>query len=61
MCPTPFFARVADDGRFRIESVPDGEYELRIWQQKRRYLDRSVRVKVVAERPTKVKLELRRH
>ena len=61
VCPTPFFARVADDGRFRIESIPDGEYELRTWQQKRRYLDRSVRVKVAAERPTKVKLELRRN
>lgn len=29
--PTPYFATTADDGSYRIEGVPAGEYTLKVW------------------------------
>lgn len=60
VCPTPYFARVSADGGFRIENVPPGEYELKTWQVKRRYLDRSRTISVARGRVVKVQVKLLR-
>lgn len=32
--PTPYFAKTGQDGMFSIETVPPGEYSLKIWHEK---------------------------
>ncbi len=60
VCPTPYFARVSADGSFRIENVPAGEYELKTWQVKRRYLDRPQTISVAGDEIVRVQVELHR-
>jgi hypothetical protein len=31
----PYFARVASDGRFQINDIPDGTYTFTLWNEKR--------------------------
>ncbi len=61
MNPTPFFARTAADGSYRINDVPVGHYELRTWQQRRRYLDHSHKLTISTDATVTHDLELRRH
>ena len=58
--PTPFFAHVGKDGRYRIANVPPGEYDLKTWQRRRRYLEQTKRVRVDAGGKLTVDLELKR-
>lgn len=39
VCPSPFFARVRDDGHYHINQVPPGEYLIKTWQRRPRYLE----------------------
>lgn len=58
--PTPFFAIIGADGRFALEGVAPGEYELKTWQRRQRYLDRSLRIRVTAGGETRQDVELTR-
>ncbi len=61
VCPTPFFARVAADGRFVIEDVPAGTYELRTWQRRRRFREVSAPVEVKPKETVVLDLEVSRN
>lgn len=41
---TPYFAVSDEQGRFRIEGVPDGEYRLRVWQEGQSELEQGLLV-----------------
>ncbi|MCH7526082.1 MAG: hypothetical protein IID39_01465 [Planctomycetes bacterium] len=58
VCPTPFFARVDDDGHYKIEDVPAGEYYLKTWQQRQRYAEQSKRILVQEDTLLNVDFEL---
>lgn len=58
--PTPYFAVVGADGRFALENVAPGEYELKTWQRKQRYLDRTQRVTAPASGEVTVEVGLSR-
>lgn len=60
VCPTPLFAVVDDAGRYRIENVREGEYDMHIWQRRQRYSDQTKRIKVNAGSPQTTNLELNR-
>ncbi len=34
VAPNPYFALTGEDGRFRIEGVPPGQHEIRIWHER---------------------------
>lgn len=46
--PTPFHAKVADDGTYRINGVPAGEWKVKTWQRNARFNEREFTVKVTA-------------
>lgn len=46
VAPSPFFAIVDAEGRYRIEGVAPGEYHVKTWQRKQRYDEASARVTV---------------
>jgi hypothetical protein len=46
VCPTPFFARVADEGGYTIRGVPPGEYSVRTFQLRRRFREQARRVTI---------------
>ena len=60
VCPTPLFGRVDDSGRFRIENVPEGEFDVHIWQRRQRYSDQSKRITVNVGSPQSTDFELSR-
>lgn len=42
--PNPFFTIPAADGRFRVEGVPAGDYEVFAWHERARLLHQTVRI-----------------
>lgn len=60
VCPTPYFARVGSDGRYSISGVPPGEYDVKTWQLRQRYVERTTRVNVSQDKPALVNFELSR-
>ena len=60
VCPTPYHSLVADDGTYRIETVPPGTYTLKTWQRRRRFPEKSVPVDLTNSQAETVNLELRR-
>ena len=48
VCPTPFFAHVAKDGRYAISGIPPGEYFIKTWQRRRRFREQTKRVQLDA-------------
>lgn len=54
--PHPYHAVTDRDGRFRIEGIPPGEYELEIWHEKVGATRRSVVVRSGEETPVEVEL-----
>jgi len=50
--PHPYFATTDRDGKFTIENVPEGKYELRIWHEK--LTPQTEKVRVVAGKTTEV-------
>lgn len=58
VCPTAFFSRVSDDGTWRIDDVPAGEYTVQTWQRRRRFLEQSVPVMLEAGQTQTIHLEL---
>lgn len=61
VAPTPWHARVADDGSFTIPGVPPGAYEVKTFQRPQRYVEVSQSVDVAGGEPRDVTLELRRN
>lgn len=53
----PYAAVTDRDGKFKIESLPEGEYEFRIWQEKAGWLEKSYKVSINAGKVTKAKLK----
>lgn len=58
--PTPFFAKVGSDGKFVVENVPPGKFELKTWQRQPRYLEANVPVTVGDAAVTGISVELKR-
>jgi hypothetical protein len=58
--PTPFASRVDNDGNFRIDNVPPGNWTLRTWQRRKRFPEQTVPLAIDANKPVTVKLEFRR-
>ncbi len=50
----PYAAVTDKDGNFTIKGLPEGEHEFRVWQEKVGYLEKSLKVKVVAGKETEV-------
>ena len=44
----PYVALTDADGKFKIENLPVGEHEFRVWHERQGYLNRKFMVKVVA-------------
>ena len=44
----PYVAVTDADGKFKIENLPVGEHEFRVWHERQGYLNRTYKVKVVA-------------
>ncbi len=42
--PNPFFTIPAADGRFRVDGVPEGDYEVFAWHERARLLHQTVRI-----------------
>jgi len=42
--PTPYFAVTAKDGSYKIASVPDGSYTVKVWHPKLKEASQSVKV-----------------
>lgn len=53
----PYFAVTGEDGSFKIENVPPGEYTLKVWHERKRA--EPVKVTVAAAGAAHVDLELR--
>jgi hypothetical protein len=53
----PHFARVNNDGSFSIANVPEGEYNVKLWNERLKAGDRQVEVKAGA--PSTVEFELK--
>ena len=52
------YAVVTDaDGKYKIENLPAGEHEFRVWQERQGYLNRKYMVKVVAGKTTTLPVE----
>ncbi len=52
------YAAVTDvDGKFKIENLPAGEHEFRVWQERVGYVNRTYKVKVVAGKTTPLAVE----
>ncbi|HEY7088743.1 MAG TPA: hypothetical protein VH518_11680 [Tepidisphaeraceae bacterium] len=45
VCPTPFWAKVGTDGKYRIENVPPGQWRLCTWQRQAKFDERDVPLK----------------
>ena len=58
--PTPYTSRVREDGRYEIANVPHGDWIVKTWQRRKRFLEQSVPVTVEANKPANVTLELKR-
>ena len=58
--PTPYTSRVNPDGHYQIDNVPPGNWIVKTWQRRKRFLEMSVPVKVEADKPATVALELKR-
>lgn len=56
--PTPFFAKVAADGKFSIPAAAPGEYHLKTWQRKQRFPEQDMSVIVSANSTATVELIL---
>ncbi len=51
----PYAAITDKDGKFKIENLPEGEHEFRVWHEDAGYIDRKLVVKVKAGETTTVK------
>jgi len=60
VAPTPYTSRVNPEGKYEIANVPPGDWVVKTWQRRKRFLEQSVPVKVVADKPTDLTLELKR-
>jgi plastocyanin len=60
VAPTPYTSLVDKDGGYAISNVPPGNWILKTWQARRRFVEQSIPVVVEAGKPTTVKLELKR-
>jgi plastocyanin len=58
--PTPFTSRVEPDGKFKIENVPPGIWNVKTWQKRKRFPEQTVPVLLEAAKPATVDLELRK-
>jgi hypothetical protein len=50
----PYAAVTAEDGSFEIKNLPAGEHEFRVWQEKVGYVEKSLMVKVAADKTAEV-------
>jgi len=53
----PFAAISGEDGTFRIEGLPAGDQEFRVWHETAGYLDRKYKVTITADQETSVELK----
>lgn len=58
--PTPYTSRVDESGRYTIYDVPPGDWVVKTWQRRRRFLEQSVPVTVVMEKAVDLDLELKK-
>lgn len=58
--PTPFHARVAEDGSYRMDAVPPGEWKLKTWQRNARFNEQEFLLKATAGETTERNLEMSR-
>ncbi|MBC8109192.1 MAG: methylamine utilization protein [Anaerolineae bacterium] len=58
--PTPYTSRVNPDGHYQIDDVPPGNWIVKTWQRRKRFLEMSVPVTVEAEKIATVVLELKK-
>ena len=58
--PTPFHAKVAEDGTYRIEDVPAGEWKVKTWQRNARFNEREFAVKTTAGQTVEQNAEMSR-
>lgn len=58
--PTPYTSRVNPDGHYQIDNVPPGDWIVKTWQRRKRFLEMSVPVKVEDAKTATVALELKK-
>ncbi len=58
--PTPFTSRVEPDGKFKIENVPPGIWNVKTWQKRKRFPEQTIPVLVDPAKPATADLELRK-
>lgn len=58
VCPTPFWSRVAPDGKYEITGVPPGQWKLKTWQRNARYNEQDMPLTITGA--TTMNLEMNR-
>ncbi len=56
--PNPYFAKTGNDGKFKIDNIPPGQYTLKTWHEKNRPYRQKVTVE--AGNTTEINIKLRR-
>jgi plastocyanin len=58
--PSGLFSRVAPDGTYRIDNVPDGKWTLSTWQRRKRFKEISMPVQIEQGKSMAIDLELKK-
>lgn len=56
---TPHFTQVGDDGRFRFDSVPPGQYKLNVWHDRTSMVSMDITVTAAGARNLRAELDAR--
>jgi hypothetical protein len=46
ICDHPYMALTDKEGKFKIENLPEGEYEFTVWHERTGYIDRALKVAI---------------
>jgi len=52
----PFAAVTNADGEFALDNLPVGEHQLRVWQERAGFLERSLKIQIDAQQATDIQL-----
>ncbi len=53
----PFYSRLDNEGRFSIHGLPEGKYTVKLWNERRKAVDKQVEVKAGAQNTVEFELK----